>query len=228
MELTQIIASETTPEREELILVRRGSVYTLRVDGMELMTSRAHRSEEELARLACSARPPAGAPRVLIGGLGFGYTLRAALDALPRRATVCVCELFGQLIEWNRTALRDLAGNPLDDPRVEIVRADVRTRLGKGAVFDVIILDVDNGPWAFTVRSNEELYSTSGLEAIARCLRPKGVLAIWSSRESRTFEKRLERNGFEVRCESVPAGQRQHHTVFVAIKGSGERGNGLG
>lgn len=220
MKPTETLARETTPEGEELLLVRRDSVYTLRVDGMELMTSRAHGSEEELARLACAAltdRPS----RVLIGGLGFGYTLRAALDCLPRNSTVVLCELFNSLLEWNRGPLGELAGRPLDDPRVTAVNANVQSVLGEPHEFDAIMLDVDNGPWGFTLRSNNDLYSTAGVARLAVTLTRGGVLAVWSSKPSMEFERRLGRSGFEVKRETVRAraGNRgPRHTIFVAVK----------
>jgi len=123
---TEVLARERTPEGDELVLSRRDGAYSLSVGGEELMTSRVHGSEEALARLACSAIAEKKTPRVLVGGLGFGYTLRAALDQLPRGAAVTVCEVFASLLSWNRGVLADLAGRPLEDRRVTAVRADVQ------------------------------------------------------------------------------------------------------
>ena len=221
MELTEIVGFETTPEGEELLLVCRDSVYTLRVNGIELMTSRAHGSEEELARLACREISDRTSPRVLIGGLGFGFTLRAALEALPEDATVVLCELFATLLEWNRGPLGKLAGRPLRDSRVTALHADVQTALGDAGTFDVIILDVDNGPWGFTLQSNNELYSAAGIDRLAQTLAPAGVLAVWSSEPSPEFVLRLEQGGFDVRVETVSTIDSDHeplHTIFVAKK----------
>ena len=221
MELTEIVGFETTPEGEELLLVCRDSVYTLRVDGIELMTSRAHGSEEKLARLACREISDRTRPRVLIGGLGFGYTLRAALEALPEDATVVLCEFFATLLEWNRGPLGKLAGRPLEDSRVTALHADVRTALGDAKVFDAIILDVDNGPWGFTLQSNNDLYSDAGIDRLAQALAPAGVLAVWSSEPSPEFTLRLEQGGFDVRVETVSTIDSEEeplHTIFVARK----------
>jgi len=221
------LARETTPEGAELVLYRRNGVYTLRVDGLELMSSRTHGSEEALARLACEGLGSAAAaaaedgPRVLVGGLGFGYTLRAILDRLGDRGEVVVCEVFESLFEWNRTFLTDLAGRPLDDPRVEPLHADVWDVLDTGGPFDAILLDVDNGPWAFTLPTNERLYENEGLARLAAALTDTGRLAIWSSKPSPDFERRLQRTGLTVTTEVLPVrgGGRPHHTIFVAVRG---------
>ena len=129
------------------------------VDGKELMTSRVHGSEEALSSLALKALGKRQAPRVLVGGLGFGYTLRAALDHLPPDASVVVGEIFPSLLKWNRDVLGDLAGRPLDDRRVEVVLGDVRDLLDGRRRFDAVLLDVDNGAEALTLRSNAGLYT---------------------------------------------------------------------
>jgi spermidine synthase len=221
MELTEILAYETTPEGEELLLVRRDSVYTLRVDGLELMTSRAHGSEEELSRLACRELSDRPNPRVLIGGLGFGYTLRAALDNLPADSTVVLCEIFATLLEWNRGPLGKLADRPLDDSRVTALHADVQTVLKAQHTFDAIILDVDNGPWGFTLQSNDELYSARGINQLSDRLTRAGVLAVWSSEPSTEFEQRLSEGGLDVRVETVSTLADEcgpDHTIFIALK----------
>lgn len=215
------LARATTPTGEELILYRRQDVYFLRVDGLELMSSRAHGSEESLAQLVCERIAGRHKPTVLLGGLGFGYTLRAALDDLPGDARVVVCELFEMLVDWNRGPLGSLAGRPLDDPRVEVLRRDVWQALQSRAAFDAIVLDVDNGPWAFTVPANARLYSRSGLERIRRCLAPGGLLAVWSCDPSPEFEGRLARAGFAVEAVETaarPGGKGPRHTIFLAAK----------
>jgi len=217
---TETLARETTSEGDELVLSRHDGTYSLSVGGQELMTSRVHGSEEALARLACEAIAEKKTPRVLVGGLGFGYTLRAALDHLPRGATVLVCEVFASLLSWNRGLLADLAGRPLEDRRVTAVRADVQSLLDRRdnrEHFDAILLDVDNGPQAFTLRSNDSLYSAEGLARLSRNLVPRGVLAVWSSAPSPEFQRRLRKAGFEAWAESVATrrGGKRRDTIFL-------------
>jgi spermidine synthase len=219
MKPIETLARERTPEGDELVLTRRDGVYHLIVDGVELMTSLVHGSEEDLARLAAEAIAKKKAPRVLVGGLGFGYTLRAALDHLPPGGRVVVCELFASLLQWNRDLLGGLAGRPLDDRRVEVVLADVRLYLDGREHFDAILLDVDNGPEALTLRSNGGLYTEAGLERLSRSLTDGGVVAFWSSSPSPAFERRLRRAGFEAWTERVPArggGKGKNHAIFLA------------
>ena len=219
MKPTETLARETTSDGEELVLSRRDGIYLLSVDGMELMSSRSHGSEDALARLACAAIAGSKAPRVLVGGLGFGYTLRAALDLLPPQARVVVCEVFPALLAWNRGPLAELAGRPLEDPRVRAVRADVRSLLGGGERFDAILLDVDNGPEAFTLRSNESLYTAGGLASLSRSLTEKGVLAIWSAAADPAFESRLRRAGFDACTERASArggAKGRRDAIFLA------------
>jgi len=217
-----ILDGATTPEGGEVVLYERAGVYTIRVNGHELMSSRVHGSEEELARLVCGALAERGEPRVLIGGLGLGYTLRAALDALPKGAMVEVVELLGAVVEWNRGVLSHLAGGPLEDPRVVLEVGDVTAKLrGADSLFDGVILDVDNGPDGLTMAANERLYRDAGLAAIHRALRPRGVLGVWSAEPDSSFARRLARAGFAVTSTRVRArsgGSGPHHTVFVARK----------
>ncbi|HEV2846121.1 MAG TPA: hypothetical protein VG477_14800 [Thermoanaerobaculia bacterium] len=231
MKPTEILGREKTPDGEELALTRRDNIYLLSIGGMELMTSRAHGSEDALARLGCEALGGKRSPRMLVGGLGFGFTLRAALDHLPPDARVVVCEVFASLLEWNRTVLGDLAGHPLRDPRVQAVRSDLNDYLDRGERFDVILLDVDNGPEAFTLRSNNRLYSPAGLVRLRESLNPGGVLAVWSAHPSPEFERLLRRAGFDARSEHVTArfgrcGKGRKDTIFVArpLKAKGEKG----
>jgi spermidine synthase len=219
MKPIETLAREKTPEGDELVLTRRDGVYHLIVDGVELMTSLVHGSEEDLARLAAEAIAKKKTPRVLVGGLGFGYTLRAALDHLPPGGRVVVCELFASLLQWNRDLLGELAGHPLDDRRVEIVLADVRLYLDGRERFDAILLDVDNGPEALTLRSNGGLYTEEGLDRLSQSLTDGGVVAFWSSSPSPAFERRLRRAGFEAWTERVPArggGKGKNHAIFLA------------
>ena len=162
MKPTELLARAPTGDGDEMTLTRRDGAYYLNLKSSgELMTSRAHGSERALATLACKAMPKSARPRVLVGGLGFGYTLRAALDALPPEAEVVVAELFELVLTANRGEVGELAGRPLDDPRVSVRMGDVRDALGD-ATFDAILLDVDNGPEAFTLVANSRLYSAKG------------------------------------------------------------------
>ncbi len=214
----------TTPDGKELVLYHRDGVFHIRVDGMELMSSRAHGSEETLAELACGAlrgrRQGQQRTRVLVGGLGLGYTLRAALDQLPRGAVVEVVEVFAAVVEWNRGPLAPLARQPLEDRRVRVVVGDLADHLAATEpAYDAILLDVDNGPEALTLVSNAGLYSPAGLAAIRRRLTPVGTLAVWSASPSPRFEKQLRRAGFTVTTETVAARRQARgprHTIYLA------------
>ncbi|MBI4510216.1 MAG: hypothetical protein HY698_11325, partial [Deltaproteobacteria bacterium] len=208
----------------DLVLYGRGGEYVIRVDGFELMSSRAHGSEEHLARLACARLADRTDARVLVGGLGMGYTLRAALDSVSGHASVTVAELIPAVVDWNRGPLGDLAGHPLDDPRVTVVVDDVGAVLRKAAVrFDAILLDVDNGPVALTRKANQVLYSEPGLAVAKRALRAGGKLAIWSASGDARFEQRLRRAGFAVESHQVPARGASGgpmHTIFLGSVGA--------
>ena len=219
MKPTETLAREVTPEGDELVLARRDGVYHLWVGGAELMTSRAHGSEEALSTLALKALGKRKAPRVLVGGLGFGYTLRAALDALPPDGSVVVGELFPSLLEWNRGELGALAGRPLADRRVKVVLGDVRNLLAGRERFDAILLDVDNGAEAVTLLSNAGLYTPAGLERIRGSLTEGGVAGFWASFGAPAFVQRLRKAGFEAWAERVPdreGGKRRNHVIFLA------------
>jgi spermidine synthase len=206
------------PGGGELVLAARGEEFVIRVDGAELMSSRAHASEERLAEAALAgARPDA---RVLIGGLGMGFTLRAALDRLGAGAEAIVAEIVPEVVEWNRGALAAVAGRPLEDPRVEVIVGDVGRVIREATVrFDAILLDVDNGPAALTRRGNQGLYGEPGLVAARRALRVDGgVLAVWSAGREAEFGRRMRRAGFEVTVVEVAArGERggARHVVYV-------------
>lgn len=201
----------------ELSLHRRGDELVIRIDGQPLMSSRRHGSEEALARLACDGLG-AGA-RVLIGGLGMGFTLRAALDALAPDAAVIVAEIAAAVVSWNRGPLGPLANHPLEDPRVEVRVADVAEILAEpGARFDAIVLDVDNGPDALVREANAGIYAPAGLAAARTALRRGGVLALWSASGDPGFADRLARAGFDTVAHAVRERLRRGaiHTVFVA------------
>jgi spermidine synthase len=164
----------------------------------------------------------------LIGGLGLGYTLRAALDALPSDASVVVAELVPEVVTWNRGPLAHLAGHPLSDPRVEVRVTDVAVPLRELSAWDAILLDVDNGPSAFTQNRNNSLYESEGLFTARLALRPGGMLAVWSSDPDREFERLLDRHGFDNQTLAVPAypGSRKLHYLFLArmAEQTGNRG----
>jgi spermidine synthase len=208
-----------TPDGDELCLYERDGTYTLRIGGIELMTSRAHDSEEKLASLAIGLVRRTRRPRVLVGGLGMGYTARAALDASPRPSKVVVVELLPAVVRWNRDHIGHLAGRPLDDPRVSVVEKDFSTVIEQSpGAFDVILNDVDNGPDGCVLESNERLYRPAGLAAIRRSLRPGGVLAVWCVGEDPRLVKAMAAAGFRAHSETlharnVPRGHR--HTVFI-------------
>jgi spermidine synthase len=208
------------PDGAKMTLYRRDHEYEIVADGLLLMSNQAHGSEEELATIGC--RDLEGPAVVLVGGLGLGYTLRAALDALPRDATVVVGELLPAIVEWNRTILGHLARRPLDDPRVELAIGDVCETIRRSPErFDAVLLDVDNGPKAFTQESNGALYGDQGLAELYASLVPGGVLAVWSAWADRKFEHRLRYAGFVSSSVRVPARLKQggpEHTIFVGRK----------
>lgn len=227
----RLLDSVVTRDGVELTLHRRGEAFYIQIDGYDLMSSRAHGSEDELARLALTeVRTGNGAGlRVLVGGLGMGFTLRATLDALGGRtptgrdAEVVVAEAFPAVVEWNRGPLAHLAGRPLADRRVRVVVGDVAERLAEAgdeaAPFDVILLDVDNGPEAITLRGNSRLYTDRGLARAYRALAPGGALAVWSAHDEPRFAKRLRKAGFRVAIHKVSerhGGKGGRHTIFVA------------
>jgi spermidine synthase len=188
-------------------------------NGKSLMSSRMHGSEQALAALALRRMEVPDAC-VLVGGLGMGFTLRATLDLLPQDATVVVAELVPAVVEWNRGALGTLAGHPLRDPRVRVEMGDVADTLQSSPEsFDAVLLDVDNGPDAFTAATNARLYNDAGLAAARAALKPGGVLAVWSAWEDRRFEQRLRYAGFVVHLERVRGRLKKggpKHTIFLA------------
>jgi spermidine synthase len=190
-------------------------------NGKSLMSSRMHGSEQALAALALRRMEMPDAC-VLVGGLGMGFTLRATLDLVPRDATVVVAELVPAVVEWNRGALGTLAGHPLRDPRVRVEMGDVADTLQSSPErFDAVLLDVDNGPDAFTAATNARLYNDAGLAAARAALKPDGVLAVWSAWEDRRFEQRLRYAGFVVHIERVRGRLKKggpKHTIFLASK----------
>jgi spermidine synthase len=204
----------------ELTLIRHPSEIAILADGRSLMSSRMHASEEALARLGCEQARTLPSAVVLIGGLGMGYTLRAALDILPPAAQVVVAELVPAVVDWNRGPLAALAGHPLDDPRVRVEEGDVAVVIReRRARFDAVLLDVDNGARAMTTAANAALYNKQGIAAIHASLRPGGIFAVWSASDDRAFERRLREAGFHARRARVPARLARGgpcHTILLA------------
>jgi spermidine synthase len=203
----------------ELRLYQEGGHYAIRADGTELMASHTYESEEALASLACQRVGVRKQARVLVGGLGMGYTLGAALARLRDDAQVVVAELVPAVVHWNRTYLGHLAGFPLDDPRTVVHQGDVAEQLRRVDAFDAILLDVDNGPEGLTRRENDWLYGAGGLHTAHKALRADGVLAVWSATPDRTFATRLSAVGFEVEefdSRSWSRSGRSRHTIWLA------------
>jgi spermidine synthase len=219
MKKTELLAEARAPDGTMLVLSRHDGQYLLRADGAELMSTRHHRSEDELAALACAELRERVNASVLIGGLGFGFTLKAALRALPADARVVVVELMQAVIDWNEHPEFALAGSALRDPRVELRHADVAVVLrDSAAAFDAIMLDVDNGPDPMTTSGNGALYTDAGIRMTAAALRPGGRIVYWSAQDDRKFEKALRRNGLSVHTSRVWSHGTSGtlHTLFVA------------
>ena len=208
-----------TAEYGELRLYRRGAEYSIRVDNYELMNSRMHSSEEALATLTCARLPEKS--WILIGGLGMGYTIAAALMNLDTDAHVVVSELSSKVVEWNRGPLGELAGRPMDDPRVEIRVEDVaRIIKEKSRAYNAILLDIDNGPETLSGGARNRLYSKTGLKEIKNALRPGGVFALWSSYSNPAFTRQLQGAGFDAEEVGIRAhGEKgKKHTIWIAQK----------
>jgi len=191
-----------TPDGHAFRLISHDRDFYIEIDGQELMSTRRTGSEVALAELGCAGLMKVAKPRVLIGGLGFGFTLRAALESLPRPAELVVADLFSKVVEWNRTHLSGLYGGALGDGRLKIVVADVWEQIGSGS-WNSILLDTDNGPEFFCLPANRRLYQPHGLERVWNALVPGGMLAVWSADAQPAFVKKLKRMGFEARCEIV-------------------------
>ena len=202
-----------------LHLVRAGQDFEILLDGEQLMGSWCSRSEEALATLACAEAGP-GARDVLIGGLGMGFTLAAALAVLPASARVTMAELVPGIVGWAEGVLSHLHGPSLADPRVTLEMRDVHDLIAEGGGrFDVILLDVDNGPDGLVTLANERLYSPWGLRAAWGALRPGGVLAVWSAYPDTAFACLLRTSGFDVRQVEVPWEEgRQPHILWLGTR----------
>lgn len=216
----ETLGEALAPDGTRITLARRDTEYVILANGQLLMTNRMHTSEETLAAVACEALGARPGLRVLIGGLGMGYTLRTALDNLPRDATVVVAEIMPVVVEWNEGTLGPLAGHPLRDPRVTVDVRDISETLRNNrAGFDAIMLDVDNGADAIAVATNRTLYGPRGIRALRDALRPGGVLSVWSDGDDKPFGRHLRAAGFTVEMRRVRARDRAKgpkHTIFIA------------
>jgi spermidine synthase len=209
-------------EGGELRLKKRGTEFSIMLGSNELMNSRLSGSEEALAKMACLKIQDRQQPQVLIGGLGMGFTLRAALAELSVDARITVAELVPAVVAWARGPMVEVFGDSLTDPRVSIHEGDVGHLIRSGrSTYDAILLDVDNGPEGLTRKANDSLYDLPGLSTTRRALASGGVLAVWSSAPDRNFTRRLRTAGFSVeeigvRANGARGGAR--HVIWIATK----------
>jgi len=212
----------------ELRLLRRGAEFSIRLGRDELMNSRLSGSEEALATMACDRIRSRTAPRILIGGLGMGFTLRAALATLGPDAGIAVAELVPAVVKWARGPMIEVFGDSLADSRVSIHESDVGQLIRSGpSAFDAILLDVDNGPEGLTRDANDMLYDLQGLGAARTALRPGGVLAVWAARPDPKFTQRLRKAGFDVDEVGVRANKSRagaKHTIWIATRDGRQHG----
>ena len=220
MKVRELLATAEVPGGDHLRLFRRDRDYMIVLDRTELMNSRMSGSEEQLATLAIARLANRTNPRVLIGGYGMGFTLRAALAVLPASASVVVAELVPEIIAWARGPMAELTAGCLDDPRVSVVEGDVAAAIAAArGSFHAILLDVDNGPDGLTRAGNDGLYSAAGLAAARAALVRGGVLAVWSAGDDPVFTRRLGANGFIANPTRVRArsnGKGAQHTIWLA------------
>ncbi len=206
----------------EITLCKRGAEFSIRTAAAELMNSRVHGSEDALAELSLRRINRKSGLQILIGGLGMGYTLAAALGQSGPDTLITVSELIPAVVRWNREYLGHLAGKPLNDPRVSVAEEDVGETIAKRkSVWDAILLDVDNGPAGLIRKANDRLYGRSGLQAAFCALRAGGFLAVWSSGTDTAFTRRLKQSGFQTETVTVRArkpGKGARHTIWLAGK----------
>lgn len=217
------LAQTRTPDGSQFSLHEHDGEYFLKLNGRQLMSTTSTSSELLLAQIPCQAIYRQPDPHVLIGGLGLGFSLKRVLELIGRRGKVQVAELLPEVVAWNREFLAEVNGRLLDDPRAEVLVEDVYEviRRAREATYDVILLDVDNGPTSFVQRENSRLYDRRGFGLIRRALKPGGKVAFWSAEPERFFVEQLERAGFTV--ESHPAkaherSKRSAHVIYVAMK----------
>jgi spermidine synthase len=217
-----VLDTAQVPGGGELRLKQRGAEFSIMLGQDELMNSRLSGSEEALATIACGKIRRRKTPRILIGGLGMGFTLRAALAALEPDARIVVAELVPAVVAWARGPMAEVFGTSLTDPRVSVREADVGDVIRSGAAaFDAILLDVDNGPEGLTRKTNDALYDLKGLSIARMALRPGGVLAVWSSGPNPKFTWRLRKAGFaveEVRARANGPRGGARHVIWIATR----------
>jgi spermidine synthase len=227
-----LLATAQVPGGGELRLMRRGAEFSIRLGHNELMNSRLSGSEEALATIACERIRTRERPRILIGGLGMGFTLRAALVVLGSKARITVAELVPAVMAWARDPMAELFGGTLNDPRVRIEEADVGHLIRDGeSGYDAILLDVDNGPAGLTRKANDALYDAAGLRAAYAALRAGGVLGVWSSGPDASFTRRLRRAGFgvdEVAVRATGKGGGSRHVIWIATRDDRQTGSSPG
>ncbi len=219
----ELLDTTTVPGAgSELRLYRRGEEFSIKVGRSELMNSRVHGSEDALAELACKRLGDKSQPRILIGGLGMGFTLAAALQQLGPDAEIVVAELVPAVIEWNRGVLSSVAGHPLESKRITVHEGDVGQLIrSEQGVYDAILLDVDNGPEGLTRKENDSLYSPAGLSSALAALRSGGIFGVWSISPDHRFSKRLQHAGFKVEEIRAPARGRHgggRHMIWLGEK----------
>ena len=216
------LASALTPDGGEMVLYQHGRDFYIMINGLDLMNSRQHESELDLARFGCAHLTGRKAPSILIGGLGMGYTLRQALNILDPNAEILVGELLDDVVEWNRKFLGVLNGQPLKDKRVDIEIGDIVELISRSrSSFDAILLDIDNGPNAMTDSGNQRLYGREGIQACHRALRDQGCLSLWSAEPSKKFEQILKGCNFHVRrfrASAYKGSKSRSRFVWVASK----------
>ncbi len=222
MKVRELLGTAQVPGGEELRLFRRDRDFMIVLDRNELMNSRMSGSEEALATLTWQRLGNKANPRMLIGGYGMGFTLRAALNVLPAKASIVVAELVPEIIAWARGPMAELTAGCLDDARVSVVEQDVAAVIGAArGEFDAILLDVDNGPDGLTRAENDGLYSESGLAAARSALVKGGILAVWSAGDDPAFTRRLSSNGFTpnpIRVRARSNGKGAQHTIWLAVR----------
>ncbi|WP_300669559.1 hypothetical protein [Desulfoluna sp.] len=216
----EFLGEAKVPGGGTLRLTKRNDEFSIRTDGYELMNSRAHGSEEVLAVEALKRLAGRSDCRILVGGLGMGFTLRATLDHAGENAAVTVAELVPEVVEWNRHHYGHLAGHPLKDERTSVFVGDVGEAIKKEAPWDAILLDVDNGPDGLTRSGNDSLYSKTGILSAKQNLRPGGILGVWSAHADPMFTKRLSHCGLAVEEVHVKARLKRGgmHTLWFAVK----------
>lgn len=215
----ELVGTAKVPGGGELRCWRHDGDFSIRIDGIELMSSRVHGSEEAMAELAIERLGSRRNPRVLVGGLGMGFTLARALQLAGPESIVDVVEVVPEIVQWNRELFGHCAGHPLKDPRTRLHMGDVNSRISEvNGLYDVMLLDVDNGPDGLVRGDNDRIYSRRGLDRAWTAMRPGSVLAVWSSRSDDRFSERLERGGFQVQEHRVRARRTKGpvRTIWIA------------